>query len=108
MRKVVWALTTGSTGPVHILGKSQTLGFCQELVHLVLYTFFLMSPWFIFTMAITRRFKVGSGSRSGVDGQDEPALTEDHFREIIREEVVSFVRGQIPKLVGSVKAAMME
>ena len=35
-------------------------------------------------------------------------LIEDRVREIIREEVVRIVQGQIPKLFGTIKSAMME
>ena len=35
-------------------------------------------------------------------------MTEDRVREIIREEVVEIVRGQISELFGSIKTAMME
>ena len=37
-----------------------------------------------------------------------PGLTKDRFREILREEVVSIVREQIPNLFGSIKTDMME
>ena len=66
-----------------------------------------------------RCFVSGSGSRSGqgdqeapvapeVIGQEGPILTEDQVREIIHEEVVEIVRGQIPELFGTIKSAMME
>ena len=35
-------------------------------------------------------------------------MTEDRVREIIREEVVEIVRGQIPEMFGSIKTPMME
>ena len=41
-------------------------------------------------------------------GQDRPTLTEERVREIICEEVVEIVRGQIPEMFGSIKTAMME
>ena len=61
----------------------------------------------------------GSGSGSGQDdrgapaapevmSQDGPALTDDQVREIIHEEVVEIVRGQILELFGSIKTALME
>ena len=46
----------------------------------------------------------GSGSGARVRGHDGPGLTEDRVREIISEEVVSFV----PELVRPYKATMME
>ena len=35
-------------------------------------------------------------------------MTEDRVREIIQEEVVSIIRGQIPELFGFIKTATME
>ena len=55
-----------------------------------------------------RRSEPGSGSGSGTGSQDRPTLTEDRVREIICEEVVEIVRGQIPEMFGSIKTAMME
>ena len=108
MWKIVWVHTNGSTGPEHVSGKSQTLEFCWELVPLVLYVFCLISPCFVFIMVSTRQFKDGSRSGSGADGQDGPTLIDDHVREIMCEEVVSFIRGRILELVEFFKVAMME
>ncbi|XP_052626750.1 uncharacterized protein LOC111890364 [Lactuca sativa] len=59
-------------------------------------------------MVTTRRFEIGSRSESGADSQGGPALSEDRIREIIHEEVVTIVWGQIPKMFGSIKTTMME
>ena len=59
-------------------------------------------------MVVTRRFETRSGSGSGVGSQDRPVLTEDRVREIIHDEVVEIIWGQIPEMFGSVKITMME
>ena len=70
-------------------------------------------------MVVTRRFVSGSESGLGqgdqeapvapeVIDQEGPVLIEDRVREIIHEEEVELVRGQIPELFGSIKTAMME
>ena len=70
-------------------------------------------------MVVTRCFVSRSGSGLGqvdqeaptkpkITGQEEPVMTEDWVREIIREEVVEIVRGQILEMFGSIKTAMME
>ena len=62
---------------------------------MVLYEFYLIPPWFTFSMVVTRRFESGSGSGAEASGQDGLGLTEDQVREILREEVVSVVREKI-------------
>ena len=59
-------------------------------------------------MVVTRQFEAGSGLGSGAGSKNRPALTEDRVREIIREEVLDIVRGQIPEMLGSITTAMME
>lgn len=41
-------------------------------------------------------------------GQDSMGLTEDQVKEMIHDEVVSIVQGQILELFGSIKTSMME
>ena len=44
---------------------------------------YLISPLFIFSMAVTRQFESGSRLESGAGGQDRLASTEDRVRQII-------------------------
>lgn len=50
----------------------------------------------------------GSSSGVGVGGHDRPGLTKDQIMELISSEVVIALRGSIPELFGSIKAAMIE
>ena len=57
---------------------------------------------------VTRKLETGSGSGSGAGSQDWPALIDDRVSEIIQEEMVTIVWGQILEMYGFIKTAMME
>ena len=59
-------------------------------------------------MVVMRRLETGSRLGSGAASQDRPALSKDRVSEIIREEVIEFVWGQLPEMRGYIKTAMAE
>jgi len=59
-------------------------------------------------MVVTRCLDTRSRLGLGAASQDRPALSKDRVSEIIREEVIEFVWGQLPEMCGSIKTAMFE
>ena len=59
-------------------------------------------------MVVTRRLEIGSRLGLEAGSQDRSVLLEDRVSEIIWEEVIEIVRGQIPEMIGSFKTFMVE
>ena len=59
-------------------------------------------------MVTRRHVEIGSGSGSGAGSHGGPALSEDRVKDIIREEVVAIVWGQILEMFRSINTVMME